>query len=624
MAQSACVRTFTFPVLLLLLLMTALFIPSAAWAEAAKEKRVALVIGNNAYAHATPLDNPRNDAEAIANALVRLDFDTILRFDLDQHGMQQTLRDFEARIQDADVALFYYAGHGLQTRGRNYLVSTNADLRSESDLHFNTVDLQIVLDFMQDPERTSIVILDACRDNPLADQLASSLPKSRSIEVHRGLAKVESGVGTLVAFATAPGDYALDGLGEHSPFGQSLLRHIETPGLEVRQLFSRVRDDVYRSTDGVQVPWDNSSLRADFYFKPEIKLASVDSTGVAAETTSDATITPADANDAKAAEDVTTKAEFLFWETIKNDQTPENYADFLRLFPDSIFAGVAKQRLDAYSDRSERQVVPIEDTPPETEPALETEPSIVTEILSRPQPQTKPQPEPHPKRIDDAAATEAVAALAEEAVQVRIANAPGVAVLPARGIAEGWRRRTYALRGKNVHGCHGTGRETTKVGEWVAAELEASPIRLQSPHPDQVAAFASKTFDVAADLGVRSDADEIVLVEDKQAVGRSHAWCAYEVLSDDLFSSMLAGTAFFPNQELTTIDSGFTHIGWMEFAFGLVVVEGLEGTRNCLAFAGFEGSRRVDGYLCRAVGVPVDAAEVDAILARVAVDGVAG
>jgi|GEM_PF-4553774 len=572
MAMSKHVLLVFFRLLVIPMLLISAF---AARADVTEEKRVALVIGNNAYDHATPLDNPGNDAEAIANALARLGFDTVLSFDLDQEGMQTALRDFEERVRDADIALFYYAGHGLQTNGKNYLVSTNANLKSESDLHFNTIDLQIVLDFMQDPDRTSIIILDACRDNPLADQLAQSLPKPRSNSVARGLAKVESGVGSLVAFATAPGDYALDGLGAHSPFGESLLRHIETPGLEVRQLFSRVRDDVYRSTDGLQIPWDNSSLRSDFYFNPDIQLAAAP-------------------NPPEPAAD-TAKAEFLFWDTIKNDQTPENYAEFLKLFPDSIFASVAEQRLAAFRDLNEKPAVLQEAIEPVAAAPLET--------------QTEPQ---------------TVTALAppqgnEQKTRVMSMDTPS-----AQTIANGWRHRTYTLRGNNVHGCRGAGKEMAKVGDWTEIEPDLSPIQLESRYEQGVSAFSAKNFDISADLGVQADDGEILLVEYKSAVGRSNTWCPYKALSKNLFSDMLARTDYFANQRLTTIHTGFARAGWMEFAFGLVTSEGAEGPRNCLTFAGFQGSKRIDGIFCRDIGVPIDASEVDSILARIKVEGVIG
>lgn len=572
MATLKCLQNSFLNVILIPLL---LLIAPAAEANTAQEKRVALVIGNNDYDHATPLDNPRNDAKAMADALARLDFETVLGIDLDQQGMQSALRDFEERIRDADVALFYYAGHGLQTHGKNYLVSTNADLRSESDLHFNTIDLQLVMDFMQDPDRTSIIILDACRDNPLADELARNLPKSRSNTVTRGLAQVESGVGTLVAFATAPGEYALDGNDVHSPFSQSLLRHIETPGLEVRQLFSRVRDDVYRDTGGAQIPWDNSSLRSDFYFDPVVQLAAAPNPS---ESTAD-----------------TTEAEYLFWETIKNDQTPENYAEFLRLFPESIFAGVAQQRLASYRHSDEERVATGIQTAPETAVTLKsaTKPVTVAKLAS---------PQEH-----------------EEKTRVMTMDRPSAGTL-----ANGWPHRAYSLRGNNVHGCRGTGKEMARVSDWVKVEPEVSPVRFAGGYQEAVATFSAEDFNITADLGVQVNDGEILLVEYKRAVGNARAWCPYKALSRSLFSDLIAGVDYFSRQDLTTVHTGSTRAGWMEFVFGLVAVEGTEGSRNCMAFVGFQGSKRVDGFFCRDIGNAIDASEIDSILARVKIEGVIG
>jgi uncharacterized caspase-like protein len=161
------------------------------------------------------------------------------------------------------VALLFYAGHGLQVDGRNYLVPVDAKLETASDLNFGTVDLDRILASLEDPARANIVILDACRDNPLARSFAA---KTRSAAVGAGLAAYTSlGTGTLIAFSTAPGKVAADGEGANSPFTQGLIKYLRTPGLEVRQMLTRVRNDVAKATGEKQVPWDNSSLRGDVY-----------------------------------------------------------------------------------------------------------------------------------------------------------------------------------------------------------------------------------------------------------------------------------------------------------------------------------------------------------------------
>jgi formylglycine-generating enzyme required for sulfatase activity len=231
--------------------------------QAQAEKRVALVIGNGQYQHANALPNPPNDARAVAKALGEIGFEVVEGIDLDHAGMQGRLRDFLDKVTSAKVALLFYAGHGLQVDGRNYLVPVDARLQSASDLNFGTVDLDRILASLDDPKRANIVILDACRDNPLARSFAA---KTRSGAVGAGLAAYTAlGTGTLIAFATAPGKVAADGDGTNSPFTEHLVKHLRTPGLEVRQMLTRVRNDVAAATGERQIPWDNSSLRGDVY-----------------------------------------------------------------------------------------------------------------------------------------------------------------------------------------------------------------------------------------------------------------------------------------------------------------------------------------------------------------------
>src|SRR5919106_2870895 len=227
-------------------------------------KRVALVIGNSAYQNAPFLPNPINDARAVADVLRRLDFVVLEAVDQDEAGMQELLGQFHGELQDADASLFFYAGHGLQVRGQNFLVPVDAALESEVDLPFEAVSVNVVLDLMEQTTPLRLLFLDACRDNPLARSLSSVARGG----VGRGLARMDNRAGTLIAFATEPDKVALDGDGEHSPFALALLEHIETPGLEVRQMLSRVRATVIANTDGEQLPLDTSALVKDFYFIP--------------------------------------------------------------------------------------------------------------------------------------------------------------------------------------------------------------------------------------------------------------------------------------------------------------------------------------------------------------------
>ena len=234
-------------------------------------RRVALVIGNNAYAHVRPLPNPANDARAMAKSLRDIGFVVTEGTDLDRTAMQATIRDFLRDAARSQVAVVYYAGHGVQVDGRNYLVPIDIEFRAGSGMTEAMMDLDTIMAGLDDQVRTNILILDACRNNPMAPKLASAGP-TRDIGAGSGLAAPATlgagstlGAGTLIAFATAPGQVALDGEGANSPFSAALTRHIGTPGLEVQQMLTRVRAEVVAATKGKQVPWSNSSLLGEVY-----------------------------------------------------------------------------------------------------------------------------------------------------------------------------------------------------------------------------------------------------------------------------------------------------------------------------------------------------------------------
>ena len=234
-------------------------------------RRVALVIGNNAYAHVRPLPNPANDARAMAKSLRDIGFVVTEGTDLDRTAMQATIRDFLRDAARSQVAVVYYAGHGVQIDGRNYLVPIDIEFRAGSGMTESMMDMDTIMAGLDDQVRTNILILDACRNNPMAPKLASTGP-ARDIEAGSGLAAPATlgagstlGAGTLIAFATAPGQVALDGEGPNSPFSAALTRHIGTPGLEVQQMLTRVRAEVVAATKGKQVPWSNSSLLGEVY-----------------------------------------------------------------------------------------------------------------------------------------------------------------------------------------------------------------------------------------------------------------------------------------------------------------------------------------------------------------------
>jgi hypothetical protein len=225
-------------------------------------RRVALIIGNSAYQNTDPLANPANDARDIAAALKRVGFQEVIEGeDMDVGGLAGKVRDFSRALRGADLAFFFYAGHGVQVNGLNYMMPVDARLAEEGDVYSETVELTDVLKHMERQAKTNIVMLDACRNNPLARNLTRSMGTRSAGSVGQGLAEVKSGVGTLIVFATQPGNVALDGSETHSPFTQALLKHLETPNLDISLMLRLVRDDVITSTKGQQVPWEHSSLR---------------------------------------------------------------------------------------------------------------------------------------------------------------------------------------------------------------------------------------------------------------------------------------------------------------------------------------------------------------------------
>ena len=237
---------------------------------AAAEKRVALVIGNSSYQNVPRLDNPRNDAALMAETLSALGFTLIgsrAQLDLDKPAMDQAVQTFGRQVQGADVALFYYAGHGVQVSGSNYLVPVTANPTREADVDFQMVDVNLVLRQMQGSgTRLNMVILDACRNNPFG---ARGLRASDG-----GLAQMRAPEGTLISYATQPGNVAQDGSDGHSPYTKALAATVRTAGLDVFQTFNQVGLAVKRATSGAQQPWVSSSpIDGTFYFVPPTQTA---------------------------------------------------------------------------------------------------------------------------------------------------------------------------------------------------------------------------------------------------------------------------------------------------------------------------------------------------------------
>jgi uncharacterized caspase-like protein len=247
-------------VVLLCALAALLAVQSAALAGV----RLALVLGNGKYEAVPALENPSNDAADLAQALRGVGFEVIEQRDATREAMAKAVREFSERLRGADVALFFYAGHGLQMNGENYLLPVDAKIESPADVRFNTINLSDIQQEMESGAsgRANIIILDACRNNPFAEKLASS---GRAIST-RGLGRIDaSGEGSLIVYSTQPNNVALDGAGRNSPFTAALLKYVATPGLEVRQMISKVRGDVLQATERRQTPWDSSSLVGDVY-----------------------------------------------------------------------------------------------------------------------------------------------------------------------------------------------------------------------------------------------------------------------------------------------------------------------------------------------------------------------
>lgn len=228
--------------------------------RALAEVRVALVIGNSEYETVSSLKNPGNDALDISVALEGLGFRVILGRDLTRAGMMQNAADFAEAAQDADVALFYYAGHGFQVSGQNYLVPTDARIASTEDARAQTVAVTDILKAMTITDGLKLVFLDACRDNPFGASLRADE------EVGSGLARIGTEANFMFAYATQPGNVAYDGTGRNSFFSEALLQHLYTPGQPISDMMIAVRRDVITATGGQQIPWENSSLTRQFAF----------------------------------------------------------------------------------------------------------------------------------------------------------------------------------------------------------------------------------------------------------------------------------------------------------------------------------------------------------------------
>src|SRR3982075_1224933 len=229
-------------------------------------KRVGFFVGNGAYKNVAPLPQPSGDAKAAAATLRNVGFEVVEGSNLTRDKMTERLLDFGKKAQGADVALFFYAGHGIAISGTNYLLPIDADIKSEMDVKLGAaINIDLTLDQTMGDAKVKLVFLDACRDNPFAAKIKSN-SATRSVSVQTGLAEMKSGEGTLIAFATGPGQTALDGQeGTNSPFTRALIAHITTPGVEIQQAMTQVRSQVNEETKRAQLPWGHTNLIGSVY-----------------------------------------------------------------------------------------------------------------------------------------------------------------------------------------------------------------------------------------------------------------------------------------------------------------------------------------------------------------------
>ncbi len=286
-------------------------------AAASADNRLALVIGNSGYKN-SPLVNPTNDATLMTGTLKAAGFSVTRLIDADQRTMKRALLNFSRRLRETGaVGLFYFAGHAVQVRNKNYLIPLDANIRDESELDMEAID---VTAFLATMERSSnafnIVILDACRNNPFRETFREPLD---------GLAKVEAPRGSFVAYSTSPGKVAYDGTKGNSPYTLALAKAISKPGLTIEQVFKQTRRDVLTATGEKQIPWENSSLTQEFYFMDKNRqIASKPSKSLPA---------------------VGSTFELTYWNSIKDSKSRTLFRSYLNKYPDGSFSPIAAEKV---------------------------------------------------------------------------------------------------------------------------------------------------------------------------------------------------------------------------------------------------------------------------------------
>jgi hypothetical protein len=320
-------------------LMCMVFAADAAQDSAKADKRVAFVVGNGAYKNVAALPNPPIDAKAIAAVLRNVGFEVVEGTNLTRDTMTERLLEFGKKAQGADVAVFFYAGHGIAISGTNYLLPIDADIKSEMDVKLGAaINIDLTLDQTMSDAKVKLVFLDACRDNPFAAKIKSNAT-TRSVSVQSGLAEMKSGEGTLIAFATGPGQTALDGHeGTNSPFTRALIDNITQPGVEIQQAMTKVRAEVNEQTNKGQLPWGHTNLTGSVYLNPAPEPAAA-----AAASNAPAPVASVSGN---------TDVELEFWRSIKDSNKPEELNAYLSSYPNGQFKSLALARIASLGDSS--------------------------------------------------------------------------------------------------------------------------------------------------------------------------------------------------------------------------------------------------------------------------------
>jgi hypothetical protein len=309
-------------------------------ADAARaDKRVAFVVGNGAYKNVQALPNPPIDAKSMAGVLRNVGFEVVEGTNLTRDKMTERLLEFGKKAQGADVALFFYAGHGIAISGTNYLLPIDADIKSEMDVKLGAaINIDLTLDQTMGDAKVKLVFLDACRDNPFAAKIKSN-SATRSVSVQTGLAEMKSGEGTLIAFATGPGQTALDGQeGTNSPFTRALLANIAAPGVEIQQAMTKVRAQVNEETNKGQLPWGHTNLIGTVYLNPAAMPV--------AAAAGPASSAPA----AVASTSPNSDVEVEFWRSVRESNKPEELNAYLTNYPNGQFKSLALARIASLQD----------------------------------------------------------------------------------------------------------------------------------------------------------------------------------------------------------------------------------------------------------------------------------